>query len=228
MPDLEKQIADWRRQMLAAGIRTPVPLEELESHLREDVERRMKSGASAREAFDAAVQRIGQAHALEAEFAKVGVALSDREHKVNRMIGAGLMALFYLMGAAWLFNLIPWLGPMALHERLVGASAWFLFPIIWSWSFTYRYLPVIPVSALGKRVAALLLSSVLGFVCTVLLVQLIPANEDGGIQSPYLGAFVWAFLPMVIGVSLIVGLERRRRSDAGEMRLVKRQATVRS
>jgi len=222
MPDLEKQIAEWRQQMLAAGIKSPVPLEELESHLREDVERRVKSGADAQEAFDAAVQQIGQAHSLEAEFAKVGVVLSDREHKVNWLFGAGLMALFYLTGAAWLFNLIPWLEPMALRERLVGACAWFLFPVIWSWRFTYRYLPVIPVSALGKRVAAFLLSSVLGFVCTVLLVQHIPTNEDGGIQSPYLGAFVWAFLPMVIGVSLIIGLERKRQSNADETRLVKR------
>ena len=39
MFDLEQSIADWRRQMLAAGIKTPVPLEELESHLREEIER---------------------------------------------------------------------------------------------------------------------------------------------------------------------------------------------
>ena len=32
MFDLEQAIADWRRQMLAAGIKTPVPLEELKSH----------------------------------------------------------------------------------------------------------------------------------------------------------------------------------------------------
>lgn len=221
MFNLDLAILEWREQMLAAGIKTPVPLEELESHLREDMERGVKSGADAQEAFDAAVQRIGQAHALEAEFAKVGVVLSDREHEVIRMIGAGLMALFYLAGAAWLFNLIPWLGPMALHERLVGASAWFLFPMVWSWSFTYQYLPVIPVSALGKRVAVWLVSAVLGTVCTVLLVQFMPATGDGGIQSPYLGAFVWAFLPMVVGVSLIVGLERRRQSNAGEMRSVR-------
>ena len=44
MPDLEKSIAEWRRQMLAAGIKTPVPLEELEIHLREEIEQQMKSG----------------------------------------------------------------------------------------------------------------------------------------------------------------------------------------
>ena len=44
MFDLEQSIAEWRRQMLAAGIKTPVPLEELEIHLREEIEQQMKSG----------------------------------------------------------------------------------------------------------------------------------------------------------------------------------------
>jgi len=39
MFELEKSIADWRRQMLAAGIKSPLPLEELEIHLREEIER---------------------------------------------------------------------------------------------------------------------------------------------------------------------------------------------
>jgi hypothetical protein len=38
--------------MLAAGIRTPVPLDELENHLREDVEQQMRSGLSAQQAFE--------------------------------------------------------------------------------------------------------------------------------------------------------------------------------
>jgi hypothetical protein len=47
MFNLDQAIADWRRQMLAAGIKTPVPLEELEIHLREDVEQQMQSGLRA-------------------------------------------------------------------------------------------------------------------------------------------------------------------------------------
>jgi hypothetical protein len=41
MFDLEKSIAEWRTQMLAAGIKTPVPMEELEIHLREEIEQQM-------------------------------------------------------------------------------------------------------------------------------------------------------------------------------------------
>ena len=72
MFNLEQKISEWRTQMLAAGIQTPVPLEELENHLREDVEQRMRSGVSAQDAFDTAVRRIGQAHALTDEFKKTG------------------------------------------------------------------------------------------------------------------------------------------------------------
>jgi hypothetical protein len=72
MFDLEKSIADWRGQMLAAGIKTPVPLEELESHLREEIERQTKSGLSEAEAFNSAVQKIGQVSLLKTEFKKAG------------------------------------------------------------------------------------------------------------------------------------------------------------
>ena len=37
MPDLEQRIAIWRSQMIDAGIKTPVPLDELEAHLREEI-----------------------------------------------------------------------------------------------------------------------------------------------------------------------------------------------
>lgn len=64
--------------MLAAGIKAPVPLAELESHLREDVEERMRSGSSAPQAFAVAVQEIGQAGSLQHEFAKVRGTISER------------------------------------------------------------------------------------------------------------------------------------------------------
>jgi hypothetical protein len=51
MFDLEQSIAEWRRQMLAVGIKSPVPLEELEIHLREEIERRMKAGSDEKEIF---------------------------------------------------------------------------------------------------------------------------------------------------------------------------------
>jgi hypothetical protein len=72
MFDLEKSIGDWRKQMLAAGINTPVPLEELEIHLREEIEIQSKSGLNEQEVFNFAVQKIGQASLLKTEFKKAG------------------------------------------------------------------------------------------------------------------------------------------------------------
>ena len=71
MFDLEKSIADWRRTMLAAGIKSPAPLDELELHLREEIEKQMKSGLAEVQAFVFATQQIGEAGLLKNEFQKV-------------------------------------------------------------------------------------------------------------------------------------------------------------
>jgi len=70
MFDLDKAIANWRRQMHDAGIETPKILDELESHLRDDVEEQLRRGISEQEACEGAVQRMGQASPLAGEFAK--------------------------------------------------------------------------------------------------------------------------------------------------------------
>jgi hypothetical protein len=61
MFNLDHAITEWRRQMLAGGIQAPIPLEELENHLRDDVEQQLQAGLSAEQAFNASVLRVGQA-----------------------------------------------------------------------------------------------------------------------------------------------------------------------
>jgi hypothetical protein len=70
MFDLEQSIADWRKQMFAAGIKTPVPLDELEIHLREEIELQMKSGLNEQKAFEISVRQVGQPKMLKREFKK--------------------------------------------------------------------------------------------------------------------------------------------------------------
>jgi hypothetical protein len=69
--DLEKQIAEWRRQMAGSGIKQPEILDELESHLRDDVAQQTRSGMNPQDALDAAVVRIGRGAALKQEFKKI-------------------------------------------------------------------------------------------------------------------------------------------------------------
>jgi hypothetical protein len=71
MFDLEQSIADWRKQLLAVGIKAPVPLQELEIHLREDIERQVKSGFNEQNAFNFAVQQFGERKNLKREFSKI-------------------------------------------------------------------------------------------------------------------------------------------------------------
>gem|GEM_PF-5966107 len=92
--------------MLASGIQSPVPLEELEVHLREEISRRMEGGAVEREAFDAAVAAMGSATSLKAEFRKAGgfwVWLGeDRPARIHRTF-----ALLWLAFCCWIFfNLV--------------------------------------------------------------------------------------------------------------------------
>jgi hypothetical protein len=86
MFDLEHAIAEWRRQMLAAGIKAPVPLDELESHLRDDIEQQTRTGIEEARAFERAVQRIGHAAPLRKEFMKT--------NNFKRVILRQLKALF--------------------------------------------------------------------------------------------------------------------------------------
>ena len=88
MFDLETSIARWRKQMLAAGIKTPVPLEELEIHLREEIERQMKSGLNEQNAFEFTIRQIGQPKVLKGEFKKVERTSMKRTGILAALAGA--------------------------------------------------------------------------------------------------------------------------------------------
>ena len=114
MFDLEQSITNWRRQMLAAGIKTPVPLEELESHLREEIEQQTKSGLNEQKAFEISVQRIGQPKLLKTEFKK-----SERTFMKRTMII--LVGIFgVLFGTAFI---LPALAKYNQQEAMVHNAA---------------------------------------------------------------------------------------------------------
>jgi hypothetical protein len=71
MFNLEQSIADWRRQMSSAGIKSPELLDELESHLWEEIRKLLSAGVPEVEAFQLAVTRIGSSESLRTEFNKL-------------------------------------------------------------------------------------------------------------------------------------------------------------
>jgi hypothetical protein len=71
MFNLEQSVAIWRRQMTAGGIKSTDVLDELESHLCEDIEEHIRSGSEADNAFQDAVRRVGPVAALKEEFERI-------------------------------------------------------------------------------------------------------------------------------------------------------------
>lgn len=95
--NFDPDIAAWRRQLIAAGIKRADVLDELESHLREDIERRARSGADTSQLFQRAVAQFGRPQLLKAEFDRV----EKRERKYMKrglMIGTGIVGV--LVGMA--------------------------------------------------------------------------------------------------------------------------------
>jgi ATP-dependent Clp protease ATP-binding subunit ClpC len=122
---LEQAILEWRRQMLAAGITNPDIVDELESHLRDDWERRVESGESEERAFEDAVQGVGEAARLEREFAKPGV----RKRSWLRLLKGVVAGVFdpvpsmstFTSDARWTLEM-AWQEAPRLHHGFVGTE----------------------------------------------------------------------------------------------------------
>src|SRR4051812_34575579 len=83
MLNLDGRIAEWRKRMAAGGIKTPAVLDELESHLREDVERELRAGRDESAAFETAVKRMGRSDLLKTEFGKIK---ESKERQMGKII----------------------------------------------------------------------------------------------------------------------------------------------
>jgi hypothetical protein len=211
MFDLEQAIAEWRRHMLAAGIKTPVPLVELESHLRDEVERQVGAGLSAQQALAAAVQRMGQPMALEAEFAKTADVKEARERKL-KLLCLAATALVYLTPFA-LSGAKPW-SRMNPAEQWLGLVALALTVVsIFSGLLLHRFLPVIPDKRVRTRVQFASAVPLFVWLCVFVFV-LVPRVEWTVAQLSV--ATLWAISPLSIFGGLICGLDEaaRRKTSA--------------
>src|SRR5580704_1981071 len=97
MFNLEQPISAWRSQMLATGIKSPVPLDELESHLRDEIARQMESGLDENRAFEISCTRIGCAADLKREFAKTNQTKGVNMTRIIATI-TGLFAMAFGLG----------------------------------------------------------------------------------------------------------------------------------
>jgi hypothetical protein len=87
MFDLNQQIAQWRQSLGQSESIVRSDLDELESHLRDQIDHLALSGLTSEEAFFVACRRIGNMKTLPAEFAKVNGSSIFRRRLQWMLIG---------------------------------------------------------------------------------------------------------------------------------------------
>jgi hypothetical protein len=211
MFNLDQAITDWRRQIATGGIKSPKVLDELESHLREEVEQQIRLGTKPPQAFEIASARIGQADVLSLEFAMVNEPPVILQ-KLMGLVGAILVS-FILVMSGFTFSFIEF----SLGEQIVAYAAVTLSLLVaCRWRQAVPFLPVLPNP--GKRMTLGFLFIVSGFVCSSLFAQIIlpnfERNRDG--QIPAIG--FWLLFPIAVGFGLAGGIQEAASAQTARAR----------
>lgn len=192
--------------MTSSGIHAPEVLDELESHLRDDVEKQVQSGSDAQQAFEVAVQRIGQADALKAEFKKAGGAKETREQKLARLLlcMAGLSYCWVLlMGTNTLLKV-----EMNLTARLLGLAAVAMSVMtIFSGRYSYRFLPVLPDKRVRTAIQIVCFLPAMVWLPVYAYVVLPRWDFNDFNVGQLLAATLWTLTVLPVAVSLWKGLD---------------------
>jgi len=212
MFDLEQSITAWRQQMRSSGIQTDALLDELESHLREETSRQMRLGAAAPQAFESAVQLLGSARDLHAEFAKERSPAITRWRRWSA-IGNGLgLAIYLALQARVLWRAEPShqeiiVGLMGLAVTLGAACA------IW------RLAPPVMGRVTNQTVRSWIAvgSGVVGMVWLIAVARfLLPSL----VLTPgqFAVVFLWAMFPLIALTAFLVSLEQRQSASVADQR----------
>ena len=219
MFELEKAIADWRQRMLTDGIKSPAPLDELESHLREEIERQMKSESNEQQAFEIAVEKIGQASELKIEFKKIGGTMETR---LVKLMGAACVAvafLFSLWISLFLFGL-----ETGSTAKAFGLAAFAVTAL--GWKYIHKLLPVIRNHWLRTAIG---LACCFGGVIwmQLFIVDFVPHMmihpHSVTPSGTFLAVFLWGWAVMATLGGVGYGLEKaahKRNAAAGSRRYV--------
>src|SRR6185295_18020456 len=118
MFDLDSAIAAWREQLVRGGIGSPEVLDELESHLREEIDRQVQAEFTPQQAFEAAVQRFGETNAVTKELKRAGAIPPTRQQAFLRKLCYVSAGFTVLINACYFF-----LHDVSAKDRLLGLAA---------------------------------------------------------------------------------------------------------
>jgi hypothetical protein len=205
MFNLEQAITKWKRQMAAAGIK-PVDVDELESHLRDEIDRLVRSGADEQHAYKAATARLGEITALKAEFRKLH---SDEGWQK-------FLRIFYFISVAYVLVVSMWTlleYEMSLWERFAGISAaWLITLCLARLPYWLKSLSDAPYQRL-LRTIKLAISLVWLWAISALLQATHVMTLDVGILPT---TILWCVIAAIALAALAWGLnDRSRPTDPG-------------
>src|ERR1051326_8478590 len=168
MFNLEKAISDWRRQLAASGITSSDILDQLQTHLRDELDKQMGAGLSQQRAFELALEQIGQIVAISAEFSKVAPARLMKRPKYLLPFSFCSAALITLS------SLSVFLEPgFSSFGRMLGfVVIWLIALYLAALPFCYRFLP--SIHRLAVRKAIEIGSLLLAFWCLLAVVSSSP------------------------------------------------------
>jgi len=177
--------------MLAAGVPSPVPLDELEIHLRDEIEQRMRAGFSPQVAFETATQQIGRPHQVQGEFQKIETARDTLKWKLQQLAlvaGAGLFPLW--VSCIVLFK-VGGFSQTTPGERVSCLAVMAVFSLLfWGGRLSHGLFPVIPSKR--TRDAILVAGFILVAVWWMVFFNLIVPRYD--FTAGQFGvAFLWGF-----------------------------------
>jgi hypothetical protein len=208
MFNLEKSITEWRRQMLSAGIKSPVPLEELEAHLCEEIEQLVKSGRSESEAFRSAVQTIGRARVVHGEFKKIAPSIGATKWKLMEILFAIMASAVPLLICAELFRFKTTRSSVdfTFDQQISGLAAMGLFALFaWGGRLSYKIFPI--VLSKRRRDIITIFCALPVMLWWVVFLRFIAPRHDFTVDQ-FVINFIWAFFtPAGLMIGLPWGLE---------------------
>jgi hypothetical protein len=186
-------------------------LEELEGHLREEIEQQIKSGLNEAKAFETAIQKIGQAGMVQGEFKKI----ADGKDALRwRFIETGFGLFASAMPLCLCFQVLYAPARSAADltpgQQLSGVLAMLTFAALaWGGRLSYKMFPVI-TSKRGRDVITSLCAGPV-MLWWVIFMNLIVPHHDFT-MGQFVVAFLWAFAaPAGLVIGLPWGMETAAR-----------------
>jgi hypothetical protein len=197
MLSLKQAIAEWRLRLIESGVKSPAVLDELESHLRDEIEGQLQLGLPERQAFEIAVDRIGSINILGQEFTR-----EQRFASAALFGGAGLYSL--VAGVPALFKLGSFSEISSAQQISALCAVIITTMALFGGRFLGRLLP--PVSSLRVRIGIYVFGVVLLLTWLALVYQHIMSRVQWDV-SQLVVALLWALSPSGAVCGLPVGMD---------------------